>query len=91
MIYTLRKNKGISQGDLALMLGVNQAHLSLIENGKRMPRPATLSKIAHAMGVSVELFSDKNFGIPEPMTANEMIRVGSALLEQGRKQKEVEK
>jgi len=50
----IRTKKGISQGDIARDLGVSCGFISTIENGKTNPTLATISKLAKAVGVSVD-------------------------------------
>ncbi len=50
-IKTLRKEKGISQKDLAYQIGMEKSNLSVIENGKSNPQVLTLVKIAAALDV----------------------------------------
>lgn len=49
----IRKEKGISQGDIVRSLGMDRAFISNIENGKTNPTLATIAKLAKAVGVSV--------------------------------------
>jgi transcriptional regulator with XRE-family HTH domain len=49
----IRTKKGISQGDIAKELGVSRGFISTIENGKTNPTLATISKLAKAVGTSV--------------------------------------
>ena len=49
----IRTKKGISQGDIAKELGVSRGFISTIENGKTNPTLATISKLAKAVGASV--------------------------------------
>lgn len=49
----IRKEKGISQGDIVRSLGMDRAFISNIENGKTNPTLATIAKLAKALGVSV--------------------------------------
>ena len=49
----IRKEKGISQGDIVRSLGMDRAFISNIENGKTNPTLATIAKLAKAIGVSV--------------------------------------
>ncbi|MDD4988686.1 MAG: helix-turn-helix transcriptional regulator [Candidatus Izemoplasmatales bacterium] len=49
----IRKEKGISQGDIARTLGMDKAFISNVENGKTNPTLATIAKLAKAIGVSV--------------------------------------
>jgi transcriptional regulator with XRE-family HTH domain len=50
----IRKEKGMSQGDIAREFGMDKAFISNIENGKTNPTLATITKLAKAVGVSVE-------------------------------------
>ncbi len=49
----IRTDKGISQGEIGRILGVDKGFVSNIENGKTNPTLATITKIAKAIGVSV--------------------------------------
>ena len=49
----IRKEKGISQGDIVRSLGMDRAFISNIENGKTNPTLATIAKLAKAIGVSI--------------------------------------
>ena len=57
-IRSLRKRKGLSQRDLARLVGVSQAQISLHEKGKDLPRPAVRIRYALALGVTLEDFED---------------------------------
>ena len=48
----IRTKKSISQGDIARSLNVARSFVSDIENGKRNPTLATITKLAEAIGVS---------------------------------------
>lgn len=50
----IRKEKGISQGDIVRSLGMDRAFISNIENGKTNPTLATIAKLAKAVSVSIE-------------------------------------
>lgn len=50
----IRTTKGISQGDIARSLEVSRGFISNIENGKTNPTLATISRLAKAVGVSVD-------------------------------------
>lgn len=49
----IRTEKDISQGDIARALDVGRSFITNIENGKTNPTLATISRIAKAVGVSV--------------------------------------
>jgi transcriptional regulator with XRE-family HTH domain len=54
-----RTTKGLSQKEIALEIGIDQAQYSRIENGKVEPTLSSLEKIADALDVSLtELFDD---------------------------------
>ena len=50
----LRKSKGYTQQALAEKAGIDEKHLSRIENGKYFPTYVTLNKLLTALGVSLE-------------------------------------
>ena len=50
----LRKAKGYTQQTLAEKAGIDEKHLSRIENGKYFPTYNTLNKLLKALGVSIE-------------------------------------
>ena len=52
-IQYLRKQKGVSQLDLALDAGVNRNYLSDLERGERNPTLKVLVRIAEALGVDL--------------------------------------
>lgn len=51
-----RKEAGLTQERLAEKSGLQQSHISRIENGKHSPSPYTLEKIATALGIPVGEF-----------------------------------
>ncbi len=50
----IRTKKGISQGDIARALDVSRGYISNIENGKTNPTLATISRLAKAVGISID-------------------------------------
>jgi transcriptional regulator with XRE-family HTH domain len=72
-IKTLRKKKGIKQYQLAKDSGINQAYLSLIENGHREPTVKTIRDISNALGVPAEIMLwysiDQNDVSPDKLEA----------------------
>jgi len=55
----LRVARGVSQDDLALMAGLERAHVGYLERGGRNPTLATLEKLTHALEAHIsELFID---------------------------------
>jgi transcriptional regulator with XRE-family HTH domain len=56
-IQRLRREKGLSQEDVAHAADVHQTYLSGVEGGKRNPSIDVLGRIAKALGVDIsELF-----------------------------------
>jgi ribosome-binding protein aMBF1 (putative translation factor) len=53
MIRAWREHIGITQGELALRLGVSQAAVAKLEKPEAKPRGATLKKVAEALKISV--------------------------------------
>src|SRR5215208_4803707 len=52
----MRREKGLSQQELADLAGVGQDSISAIETGKHEPHPRTLRKLAKALDVEVADF-----------------------------------
>lgn len=58
-IRKLRKENGLTQERLALMVNIQQSYLSRLEAGDRNPSFDLLVKIADALGMTLsELFKD---------------------------------
>jgi transcriptional regulator with XRE-family HTH domain len=54
-IAEIRKEKGMTQAQLAELCGLQQAHIARIENGKYSVGLDTLAQIADAMGARVDI------------------------------------
>jgi transcriptional regulator with XRE-family HTH domain len=52
-IKQIRKEKGLTQKELAQKLGFTSQNLAQYENGKRLPKTETLKKIANVLEVSI--------------------------------------
>jgi len=48
---TIRELAGLSQAELSRRTGISQGHISQIESGQKHPRPATVRRMAEALGV----------------------------------------
>ncbi len=60
IILQKRKEKRVSQVDLAKRAGVNRTYLSMIENGKSSPTFDVVVKIARSLGMSIsDLLTDE--------------------------------
>jgi transcriptional regulator with XRE-family HTH domain len=55
-IRAYRLQKGLSQGDIEKKTGLLRCYLSRVENGHTVPSLDTLSKIAHALDLSIAQF-----------------------------------
>ena len=53
-IHYLRKQRGLSQEDLALECEINRNYLSDLERGRRNPSLLILDKIANGLNVTLE-------------------------------------
>lgn len=58
LLRHFREARGLTQYELADILGCYQHHLSRWENGGRVPRPETLARLSAALGVPVAAFWD---------------------------------
>ena len=58
IIREKRKNKGISQKELAKRIGVDQTAVSMWETGKAMPQASKLPKLAKILECSIEELLD---------------------------------
>ena len=55
-LQRLRRDKGLSQEELAHRADVDQTYLSGVEGGKRNPSIDVLGRIATALGIDIEEF-----------------------------------
>lgn len=53
-IKTAREKKNMTQEDLAALIDISPAHISVIERGTKIPRIDTFAAIANALGVSAD-------------------------------------
>ena len=71
-IKKLRKEKGLTQKELAERLSINMSHLNRIENGKCQPSIDMLKKFSEYFGISNDyLLSDEEF--PEVHVENKSL------------------
>ncbi len=55
-----RKDKGMTQAELAGKIGVKKSSISMYEIGKRHPSFSVLKKLSETLGISIDrLVSDK--------------------------------
>lgn len=87
-IKALRVDKKLSQKEVALNIGIDQAQYSRIESGKVEPTLSSLEKIADALGVKVaDLFTEEKTVDVNSYDSNlvERLRLIDELDEQERK------
>lgn len=60
-VYRLRKDRGLTQEQLAEAVGVRQPRIAEVERGDANPRLDTLAKLAHALGVPVFALLDPDY------------------------------
>ncbi len=53
IIRAWREHMGITQGELAVRMGVSQAAVAKLEKPNAKPRRVTLEKVAKALGISI--------------------------------------
>ena len=53
-IRALRKSKGYTQGQLAKLVGIDDKHLSKIENGVHLPTYKTLKKLSQVLNFDLQ-------------------------------------
>lgn len=50
----IRLAKQMSQGDICRKLGLGRSYISNVESGKNNPTLSTITKLAQALGVSID-------------------------------------
>jgi len=62
----LRKQRGLTQAELAQFSGLSRTGLGDIERGKRVPKYDTLLKLSRGLGISVALLFGEEATISAP-------------------------
>jgi transcriptional regulator with XRE-family HTH domain len=80
-VYRLRKDRRLTQDQLAEAVGVRQPRIAEVERGDANPRLLTLSKLAFALGVPVSALLDPDYldRLDEPAATVEYQRAESTL------------
>jgi transcriptional regulator with XRE-family HTH domain len=80
-VYRLRKDRGLTQEQLAEAVGVRQPRIAEVERGDSNPRLDTLEKLAFALGVPTFALLDPDYldRADEPAPAVEYQRAASPL------------
>ncbi len=78
-IRRARRDRGLTQTELAAKANVNQGYLSSLERGHRVPRPATLRAIAVTLGVpdAVLLGEGDGHDAPQALETRQLPLYGS--------------
>lgn len=58
-IRRIRLQNKLTLQEMAQRIGITKSYLSMIERGKKSPPIATLSKVAHALGVDIGAFFEQ--------------------------------
>lgn len=84
-LYSLRKEKGITQAELADKLGVTNKAVSKWETGEAMPETSQLLPISRIFNVTVDelLAGKRNEPAPEPLPKTEEVQVRDHLFTRG--------
>ncbi|NGP75627.1 helix-turn-helix transcriptional regulator [Balneolaceae bacterium YR4-1] len=54
-IYTVRKQKNMSQDKFSKLIGVDQSYLSLLENNKKRPSTKLLEEISNSINIPLPI------------------------------------
>ena len=81
-IRRMRREKGLSQQELAELAGVGQDSISAIETGKHEPHPRTLRKLAQALDVEVADFFKEPVPLAEAPISSGPPRVSKERLQE---------
>ena len=77
-ITEIRKEKGMSQAELAKAAGLSTTYISFIESGKKSPTLKSLEKISQALNIPFPILSflalDENDVHPDKRAAFELVR-----------------
>jgi transcriptional regulator with XRE-family HTH domain len=59
LIAEQREQQGLTQAQLSALAGINQAHISRIENGKSKPTMPTVFRICKALAIDPIILADR--------------------------------
>ena len=71
MLKLVRARKGLSQRDMAFVLGVSQNYLSLIESNRKTPTADTLTEFANALNISRDALMFASSGVPDELNESD--------------------
>jgi transcriptional regulator with XRE-family HTH domain len=80
-VRRLRAQQGLSQRDLAKLVGLSQAQISFHEKGEDLPGPAIRPKYARALGITLEQLED----LIRRSQVKELLRASPNLSEEARR------
>jgi len=73
-VMRLRAERGLTQAQLAAAIGVSQPRIAGIESGDANPRLSTVSKLAHALGVTLSELLVDNLNPTRGLPAAKIVR-----------------
>lgn len=71
VLKLIRTSKGMSQREMADLLGISQNYLSLIESNKKFPSPEKIADFAKSLNVSEHALVFASSGVPEELSAED--------------------
>lgn len=72
-VATIRKSRGHTLDEIALLTGLSKGYLSKIENGKSVPSLGTLSKIAQALACDIGHFLQQGSGLTDDAVCRTLV------------------
>ena len=71
VLKLVRTSKGLTQGDMADLLGISQNYLSLIEGNKKVPTVDTIAEFAKSLKISKDALLFASSDVPEELSEND--------------------
>lgn len=86
----IRKDKNLTQGELAERVGVHANHISRYERGEANPSAELLKQFSEALDVSADelLFGDKKEYLINSITDNELVKMVKKIEQMGQNEKD---
>ena len=79
MLITLRKRNGLTQGDLASMLGMSGSTISMYERGERAPSKEAMEAIADHFNVPLDYLLGRNVVVNKSPSFSDLIDLEEVL------------
>ncbi len=71
LIKLIRTNKGMTQNQMADLLGISQNYLSLIEINKKFPSTERISEFANRLNISNDALIFASSDVPEELSTKD--------------------